>query len=104
MSKKPSAETTLTIDSQRLRAGQRSLSSEEERALRMRHGLGVPADEPLERKGQAHPEVRARLAELELQAFKAAGHIYGLSAAPTPAAKAQPSRAKDKIIRALRRK
>ncbi|MHB1844434.1 MAG: hypothetical protein ACYCWW_06305 [Deltaproteobacteria bacterium] len=101
MPKKPTSERTTTVTERALEraARQGSLTAEEERVLRLRHGAGAPKDAPLERVGQAHPEARARLAEIELRAFQAMGQIYGLGQAT-----AKPSKSKEKIIRALRRK
>jgi hypothetical protein len=98
-SKKPS--TTVAVSAKSLRTAVRkdTLTAEEERILRTRHGVGLAANEPLGRVGQDHPEARARISELELEAFRVMGHIYGLGKA-----QAQPSKAKDKIVRALRRK
>ncbi|MHB8419299.1 MAG: hypothetical protein ACYDCL_14575 [Myxococcales bacterium] len=99
--KKQSTERTVAVSPARLRAATRkgTLAPEEERVLRMRHGAGAAADEPLARMGQQHPVARARLDEIELAAFRAMGHIYGVDQA-----QAQPSKAKEKIVRALRRK
>ncbi|HUB08515.1 MAG TPA: hypothetical protein VMB50_16030 [Myxococcales bacterium] len=100
-SKKPSTESTVAVSPQSLSKAARkgTLAPEEERALRMRHGAGLQAGEPLGRMGQEHPEARARLDEIELAAFRAMGHIYGIGKAQP-----QPSKAKEKIVRALRRK
>jgi len=101
MSKKQAAEKTVSVSTRQVRQAveQRALTASEERLFRMKHGVSASPSDPLERVGQNHPKARAQLAELELMAFRAAGHIYGLNrAAP------QQSKAKDKIIRALRRK
>ncbi len=100
-SKKPSTESTVAVSAKSLRTTVRkgTLTAEEERVLRARHGVGVSKDEPLGRVGQDHPEARARISEFELEAFRAMGHLYGLGKT-----QAQPSKAKDKIVRALRRK
>jgi len=100
-SKKPSTESTVAVSAKSLRTAVRkgTLTAEEERVLRTRHGVGAAANEPLGRVGQDHAEARARISELELEAFRAMGHIYGLGKT-----QAQPSKAKDKIVRALRRK
>jgi hypothetical protein len=101
MSKKRAAEKTVSVSARQVRqaAERRVLAANEERLLRMRHGVAALPSEKLERIGQDHPAARAQLAELELAAFRAAGHVYGLTRA-TP----QQSKAKDKIVRALRRK
>lgn len=99
-SKKPSTgSTVVSMKSVRTAVRKQALEAEEERVLRMRHGVGANPGEPLGRVGQEHPEARARLSELELAAFRAMGHIYGIGQA-----QARPSKAKEKIVRALRRK
>ncbi len=100
-SKKPSTERTVAVSTESMRkaARQGTLTAEEERALRMRHGVGAERGEPLGRVGQEHAEARAQIADIELAAFRAMGHIYGIGKAQP-----QPSKAKEKIVRALRRK
>ena len=46
------------------------LSDLEAQVLRMRAGWTVPADAPLERRGDAHPETRAWLAMVEQRAIE----------------------------------
>jgi hypothetical protein len=101
MPKKHAAEKTVSVSARQVRQAisRRTLATDEERLLRMKHGVSVSPGERLERVGQDHPKARAQLDELELMAFRAMGHIYGLSTA-TP----HQSKAKDKIVRALRRK
>lgn len=104
-SKKPAAQSsTVAVSAKSIQeaAGQGRLAPDEERVLRMRHGAGVGRNEVLGRVGQDHPGARAQLASLELEAFRAMGNkIYGLGQAQV---QAQPSRAKEKIVRALRKK
>lgn len=50
---------------------QAKLSHEEERVLRMRHGLAVPASTPLGYRAQEHPELAAKLAFIERDALQA---------------------------------
>ena len=50
-----------------------TLSSIEEKVVRMRHGLGAPKDMPLEMQGQGHPETMAKLMEMEQRALEAVG-------------------------------
>lgn len=101
MPKKSTSERTVTVTERALERAARagSLTAEEERVLRLRNGLGSPARTPLARVGQEHPEAKARIAEIELRAFQAMGHVYGLGQAAPKA-----SKTKDKIVRALRRK
>jgi hypothetical protein len=97
--------TQGTITSTEVRAllskAAKTLSAREEKALRMRHGAGVGLGEPLPRRGQEHPDARAELLalEIDLRNKQAARGQAG----PTAAASPQPSRSKDKIVRALRR-
>jgi hypothetical protein len=80
-----------------LRTAARRLSAREEKALRMRDGVGLEPGAPLPRRGQNNPEARAELLALEIElAGKLAERARG-SAAPVRA------KEKDKIIRALRR-
>lgn len=78
-----------------LRDEARLLTSEEERSLRLLHGVAAQPDMELERKtdGDALAALYAMEAELHR---RYAEHLDR----PTP----QPSEAKDRIIRALRRK
>jgi hypothetical protein len=100
MANKPSASTTTSTEVRELlRTAARNLSAREEKALRMLQGAPVSADEPLPRRGQKHPEARAELAALELELLQKQRE----RAAAAPAVKPQPSREKDKIVRALRR-
>ena len=98
MPSKPESPKSVAISARSIEEGAKSgkLAPEEERLLRMRHGLGLAADEPLGRIGQDDPRTRAQLAVLEVEAFRAMGRLGG------PAA--QPSREKEKIVRALRKK
>jgi hypothetical protein len=101
MPKKHATEKTVSVSARQVRQAiaRRALPANEERLLRMKHGVAGSPGEKLERVGQDHPKARAQLAELELLAFRAAGHIYGLNLASP-----HQSKAKDKIVRALRRK
>ncbi len=53
------------------------LTAEEERVVRMRHGIGLRPDEKLELKGQEHAETRAQLARMEQQAMDAMSDLRG---------------------------
>jgi hypothetical protein len=110
MPKKPTAQLTVQVDETNLRKAQRltgsnALSSEEERTLRMRHGVSVQKNGPLARKDDGVPTLRIQLDQLEVEAFRAMGHIYGLKRpAQLSRGDAKPTPSKDKIIRALKRK
>lgn len=73
----------------------RSLTAVEERALRLRHGVGVRLDAPLARIAPEGSELADELLLLELQLHRQAK----ARAAPRPA-----SPTKSKIVRALRGK
>jgi hypothetical protein len=90
------------------RAPARELSPEEERVMRMRLGAAPPRAAPLERcfEGLSDLEIEIRAAEIEAwMKWKARAAPRAAPAAPTaPTASPLPSRAKEKIIRALRKK
>ena len=85
------------------RSPTRDLSPEEEKVVRMRLGASVPRAVPLERSFDADSdlEIEIRAAEIEawMKAKARAAERQG-ALCPTPA----PSRVKEKIVRALRRK
>lgn len=54
------------------------LSAPEEKVLRMRKGMGVDLEAPLERKS-ANPEILAKLRDIEAQLFLQAGLVQGVS-------------------------
>jgi hypothetical protein len=68
----------------------RTLTAQEEKIVRMRHGFRAPTDLKLEQVGQDHPDTAAMLASIEKRAIAAVGS----RATPT----------KRKIISALRGK
>lgn len=87
------------------------LLPEEERVLRMRLGASPPRTAPLQRSVEDLSELEIELLSYEIEAFmkarardearQAAGPVRAPAAArPTP----MPSRTKEKIVRALRRK
>lgn len=73
------------------------LSAEEEKAMRMRLGAALPRGARLEQK-----VLQGTDAELELLAYEIEAYLRLQEAAPRPAPR--DSRAKEKIVRALRRK
>jgi hypothetical protein len=111
MPKKPSAHLTVQVDETNLKraqklSGSKALSTEEEHAVRMRHGVSVSKNAPLARKDEGMATLRIQLDQLEVEAFRAMGHIYGLKrpAALPGRAGTKAALQKDKIIRALKRK
>jgi hypothetical protein len=85
------------------RASTRDLSAEEEKVMRMRLGASPPRTAPLERSFEllSDLEIEVRAAEIEAwMRWKARIGPEGRLAAPSP----QPSRTKERIIRALRKK
>ena len=83
------------VTTEELRTGlerERTLSPAEERALRMRHGVGVRSDAPLARVAPEGGELGDELLLLELQLLRQAR-----ARAPRPV-----SPTKSKIVRALR--
>ncbi len=84
------------------RAPAEALSPEEEKVLRMRLGAAPPRVAPLERAGAGLTDLEIEVYAAEIEAFmkwKAREEARSLPAAP----QAQPSRTKQKILRALRR-
>ncbi len=78
------------------------LAPDEEKVMRMRLGASLPAGEALERVGQGFSDTEIELLSYEIEAYlKLGGHAGPSSsrrAAPAP------SRVKEKIVRALRKK
>ncbi len=92
----------------------RTLTSEEEKVLRMRHGAAAPSTQaPLPRAAGNNEELADELLVIEMQLMKAmrarTGQAKTASNKPKAAASARSaeksgSAAKDKIVRALRKK
>ena len=82
--------TTLTTETTTVREKKLQLTAQEEKVVRMLHGLAAPGDHVLDQVGQEFPETAARLEEIERRAIEAAGPRQN----PT----------KRKIINSLRRK
>lgn len=100
MTQKTSSSTiTSTEVRDLLRTAAKKLTAREEKILRMRSGTSIAKDQPLPRRGQAHPEARAELLALEIELKRKLEARKG-SAEAAPEVR---SKAKDKIIRALRR-
>jgi Tfp pilus assembly protein PilF len=98
MSNKSSPSTiTSTEVREMLRTAAQQLSAREEKALRMKDGVGLDPTAPLPRRGQTHPEARAELLALEIELTRRLEDRAQAAAAPVR------TKEKDKIIRALRR-
>ncbi len=87
-----------------LRRGAASeLSPEEEKVMRMRLGASLSRDQALERTGLGATDLELELLAFEIEAFLKQRQRRERPERTAPVA-AQPSRAKERIIRALRRK
>lgn len=76
-------------------------ASEDEKVLRMRYGAGVAKAAPLARHGEGDQDLADELLLMEMELLRAfRAHQKALAQKATP----RPSRAKDKIVRALRKK
>ena len=82
--------TTLLTETTQVREKKLQLTAQEEKVVRMLHGLAAPGDHVLEQVGQEFPDTAAQLEEIERRAIEAAGPRQN----PT----------KRKIINSLRRK
>ncbi|GAO05450.1 hypothetical protein PSR1_04364 [Anaeromyxobacter sp. PSR-1] len=86
----------------------RELTPEEERVMRMRLGAAPPRGAPLERSAEGLSDLEIEVLSYEIEAYmkwreRAQAGAPETAPARAPAA-AAPSRAKEKIIRALRKK
>lgn len=83
----------------------KTVTSEEEKALRMRHGAKVELNAPLARAAGANPELGDELLLIEMQLMRAmkARSAKGPVAVAAPVLTARNAH-KDKIVRALRKK
>ena len=98
MSNKSSPGTiTSTEVRDMLRTAAQHLSSREEKALRMREGVGLDPTAPLPQRGQTHPDARAELLAMEMELIRKLDSRAETASAPVR------TKEKDKIIRALRR-
>ncbi len=88
------------------RSPAKELAPEEEKVLRMRLGAAPPRAAPLEKAGAGLTDLEIELLAYEIEAHlrwkehRAAHEARRARPAPTPV----PSRTKEKIVRALRRK
>jgi hypothetical protein len=94
--------STAAVEAEAVRAAlgwARTLSPEEERALRMRYGGRPETGAPLPSAAGGNPELEDELLLIEMQLTKA-WRLRQQGRLPQPVA----SRTKDKIVRALRRR
>lgn len=85
-----------------IEARARELDAEEERVVRARHGAKAPGNLVLERKAEG--ELLDELLLVEMELFRRYRAHLAARAAPARAAPAPASPAKDRILRALRKK
>lgn len=80
----------------------KALSPEEEKVMRMRLGAAPPRSAPLERAGEGLTDLEIEVYAAEIEAYLKwkARHEAGEA---RPAPRPQPSRAKERIVRALRK-
>jgi hypothetical protein len=80
----------------------RELTPEEEKVMRMRLGAAPPRAAPLERSYEAESDLEIEIRAAEIEAWmRWKAHVAERSA---PRATPAPSRTKEKIVRALRKK
>jgi hypothetical protein len=96
--KKTAVVTESAVQAALRRGPAAELSAEEEKAMRMRLGASLPRGARLERK-----VLQGSDAELELLAYEIEAYLRTRPAA-APRATPRDSRAKEKIVRALRKK
>jgi hypothetical protein len=80
------------------RGAARELAPDEEKVMRMRLGASPPRGEPLERMGPGRADLEIELLSYEIEAFLKLRQRRARPPAPTS------SRAKERIVRALRKK
>ena len=102
--------TESTVQGTLRRGPAPALAADEERAIRMRVGAALPRSAPLERKGAGNEDLEIELLAMEIELYmKMRDQLVAHAARRAAEAKAVPapagaSRAKDKIVRALRAK
>lgn len=83
----------------------RELTPEEERVMRMRLGATPPRGSPLERSAEGLSDLEIEVLSYEIEAYMKWRERAAAAKAPArPAVAPAPSRAKEKIVRALRKK
>ncbi|HEX8825166.1 MAG TPA: hypothetical protein VF794_34935 [Archangium sp.] len=108
MERKVGSSTTVTSKEVKVALEKsRTLSAEEEKVLRMRHGAGAASKSaPLPRAAGNNEELGDELLLIEMQLMKAMRERLGQtkSASNKPKAATAASATKEKIVRALRKK
>jgi len=99
--KKTAVVTESAVQAVLRRGPAQELSAEEEKAMRMRLGASLPRGARLERKVLEGTDAELELLAYEIEAFlRVRPSAGGARARPAP----RDSRAKEKIVRALRKK
>ncbi|MDC0713972.1 hypothetical protein POL68_36235 [Stigmatella sp. ncwal1] len=113
MERKVGSSTVTTKEVKTALEKARTLTSEEEKVLRMRHGAGAPSSRaPLPRAAGNNEELADELLVIEMQLMKALRARTGqtktgsksTAKAAAPAKEPVKNAAKEKIVRALRKK
>ncbi|MEI6223330.1 MAG: hypothetical protein WCS72_01170 [Deltaproteobacteria bacterium] len=108
MTKRKTAGTTVTEASAHAvlrRRGATKLAAVEERVMRMRLGAALPRRGEIEWMGTESEELAIELKALEIETYlKLRAHQARQARRATSAASSSTSAAKDKIVRALRRR
>ncbi len=86
------------------RAPAKELSPEEEKVMRMRLGASPPRTAPLQRAGEGLTDLEIEIYAAEIEAYMKWRARQGKREARFPAPAPLPSRTKEKIVRALRKK
>jgi hypothetical protein len=106
--------STVAVTAEEVKAAlgkTRTLTSEEEKVVRMRHGAGSDLRAPLPQAAGGNQELKDELLVLEMQLLKAyrAHQVQAKASKPVNVVATKPrdsagARAKGKIVRALRKK
>lgn len=111
MQKRPmggkSSTTTVTTTEikQALNRNATGLAAEEEKALRMLHGVGAPHTHVLERVGQDNPETRGKLLDIELELLRQLRQRQTAQASDTQTTtRAASNPRRDQLVKTLRAK
>lgn len=105
MERRGGGSTTVAVTAAEVRSAltrTQTLTSEEEKALRMRHGAGVTTRTPLPRAAGGNAELGDELLLIEMQLLRA--FQRRAAAAPQLPEPTERNPAKDRIVRALRKK
>jgi len=103
MERRPGKKVTVYAEGTKADARPANLTAEEERVVRMVHGVRVAPTAPLARVADGSSELADELLMIEMALFRAERNRGAANARGRPSPSAD-ERAKSKIIRALRRK